>query len=342
MIRANEGYAAELKLDDLHRSQTMQDCEIDRLETEELPAYYKRRSAGVWICIATLTVALAVIVAYGYAILRQEAPQVEQVPGLARSLPAIAQHLANVERRLVDSRVDQQHLASNMQNIDAESKVALSQTQQQTSKRIANLKDSLVKGLNQQTVALQAQLSTLLSERKADQLRLAQVEDQLSQARSELVTAQRDFTSQLEVLHEQQGEQNRQLASVSNTLPVQQVPFIAQKNQQAEVVPGISFRLTKTDARRQRFDGTIESAPGNQKVSVQSERARSPIVLFPNEQGRAYVMVVTSVNQKEVIGYLLIPAKNGMADPTDFMFATENPHSPTSIPASHAASLVEP
>ncbi|MGD0224169.1 MAG: hypothetical protein ABSF71_17710 [Terriglobia bacterium] len=342
MIRASEGYAAEFKLDNLNRSQTAQDWEIDRADVEELPAYYKRRSAGVWACIATLTVALAVVVAYGYTVLWQEGIQLEQVPVIAKSLPAIAQHLGNVERRLADSRADQQNLASQVRSIDAESKAALGRTRGQTGQLVANLKASLLKGLNQQTSMFQTQLAQLTSERNADQLHLAQVEAQLSQARNELETARTDFASQVAALREQQGQEHRELASLSDSLPTHQVAFEALKNHQDEVIPGVSFQLTKTDVRHQRFDGTIASAPGNQRVSVQSQGVRTPVVFFPSEQGKAYVMVVTSINQNGVTGYLLIPAKNGTTAPTDFISATDNPQRPISNPVSHGGNLAEP
>ena len=342
MIRASEGYAAEFKLDNLNRSQTEQDWEVDRPDIEELPAYYKRRSAGVWACIATLTVALAVVVAYGYTVLWQEGIQLEQVPVIARSLPAIAQHLGNVERRLADSRADQQNLALQVRNIDAESKAALGQTQEQTGQLVANLKASLLKGLTQQNSMFQTQLAKLTSERTADQVHLAQVEERLSQARNELEAARSDFSSQFAALRAQQGVEHHELASLSDSLPTRQVAFEAQKNHDYEVIPGVSFQLTKTDVRHQRFDGIIASAPDHQKVSVQSQSVRTPVVFFPEDQGKACMMVVTSVNQKGVTGYLLIPAKIGATDPKDFISATDNPRSPISNADSHGSSVTEP
>lgn len=346
MIRASDGQAAEFKLENFNRSetasQTARAWEFDRADVEELPAYYKRRSAGVWACIATLTVALAAVVAYGYAILQQQGIQVEQVPGLAKSLPAIAQHLGNVERRLADSRIDQQNLASQVHAIDVQSKAALGQTQQQTGQLVANMKASVLKGLNQQTATLQAQLNQLTSERNADKAHMAQVEAQLSQAQSELETARNDFTSQVAALREQQGQEHRELTSLSDSLPTRQVAFEVQKNHQDEVIPGVSFQLTKADVRHQRFDGTIASAAGSQKVSVQGQSARSPVVFFPSEHAKPYVMVVTSVSQKAVSGYLLVPARNSTTDPKDVISATEAPQSPTSTSVSHTGSVAQP
>ncbi|HXW15456.1 MAG TPA: hypothetical protein VEN79_13185 [Terriglobia bacterium] len=331
MIQGNDRCAPEFEMDGIHRFEAARNWESDRPEMEDVPAYFKRRSAGVWTCLATLAVALAVVVAYGYSVLRQEGIQSEQVPGIAKSLPAIAQHVSNLERRLADSRAYQQNLASEMQKIDAKSMAALDQTRQQTGKQITSVKDALLKGLNQQTLAFQAQLAELMSERNANRLQLAQVEEQLSKARDELETARKDYESQVAALREQQGIEDRELASISSSLPTRQVAFEAQKNQAAEVIPGVTFHLTKTDVRHQRFDGTIVPTPGKQRISVQSQSVQSPVTFFPSEEVKPYVMVVTSIDQKGVTGYLLIPAKSGTMESTDFISAADNPLSPASI-----------
>ena len=61
----------------------IEDWETDRLEVEGIPAYYNRRSAGVWAYLAALTVALAVAVVYGYAVLNQESIQLGPVHTIA-------------------------------------------------------------------------------------------------------------------------------------------------------------------------------------------------------------------------------------------------------------------
>jgi len=124
MFSAGEAHGHELNQDDRKRSQIGEDSERERAEGEDVAAYYKQRSAGVWACLAALTVILAVVVVYGYTILRQEGVQLEQIPGMTKSLSAIGQQLGSVERRLADSRADQQKLASQVQNTDAGSKAA--------------------------------------------------------------------------------------------------------------------------------------------------------------------------------------------------------------------------
>ena len=332
MLHSTEGSAPELNADNQARYHDMQDWKIDHAEVEDVPAYDKRRSAGIWACIATLTVALAVVVVYGYAVLKQEDTQIAQVSGMMKTLPAISQNVASFERRYLDLKAGEQNLLSQVQGVDAKSRVAIGQNRQQTDTLVAQMQRSLIKGLKERTVALQDQVSQMASERGSEQLRLAQVEEQLTQARYELEAARKDYTRQLAAVREQQSENHSEIASINNSLSTRQVTFEIQRYQDAAIAPGISFHLTRTDVRHQRFDGWIESSPGNQKVNVQSQGAGKPVIFYPSEQGKAFVMIVTRVDQKGASGYLLTPSGDRTEQPA-LISVTDNQHVPAAVPS---------
>jgi hypothetical protein len=342
MIEANEGYPPELILDDQHRSRSREDWEADRAEAEEVPPYFRRRSAGMWTCLAVLTVALGITVAYGYTVLEQEGVQLEQITGLTKSLPPITQHLANLERRLADSRVAQQGLASQVRNIDVESKSALAETRQQTGRLMAQMQQSLSRQINQQTVAFQAQVSRLANDRATELARVTKVEAQIAQERSDLEAARADYARELASVRDQQAAEHHELASLSSSLPTRQVAFDIQKNQPVEIAPGVFFRLTKADIGRQRFDGWIESRSGHQRVSVQGQGVRTPIVFYPSEDSKALEMVVTRICGIGAAGYVLTPAGLATADQAHIVSAAENPVSPGTAPSTGEISLSEP
>jgi hypothetical protein len=343
MIQANEGLAPEVLMDKQNQppARPLEDVEFDRPEIEEAAAYYQRRTAGLWACLATLAVALVVSVGYGYTVLLQEGIQLDQIPGLARSLPAINEHLASVENRLVDSRAAQNRLASKIQQIGVESNAALTATRQQTGMLVAQLQRSVDKEMNQRTTLIQAQLSQMVTLRAADQARLTQVEAELVRERTQLEAARADYAHELASIREQQGQANRELASISSSLPTRQISFSLRKNQSAEIAPGVSFLLTKTDSGHQRFDGWIESTPGKQRVSVQNQGVRNPVVFFPAQDGRAYVLVVTSINEQGAGGYLMIPAGANKPSSGDVVSAADNSVVPVSEIVGNQGNLAE-
>ena len=284
--------------------------ETEPAELQGVEPNRHRSSAGVWACLATLAIGLVVSIAYGYAVLRQENIQLEQIPGIIKSLPAMSQHLASFEKRLEFSRSDQQHLASQVQKIDVSSRAAIDATREQAGQLVTQVRQNLLKEINQRTVALQSQVSMLASERNADQQLLAQMKEQLTQARFEMERTQKDYAIDLAALHQRQGEDRHELVSLSSALPTRRVSFAVQKNRLATLIPGISFQLIKADVRHQRFDGLIESTPGDQAISVQSQGVRNPVMFYSGE-GKGFLLVVTRVDESNAYGYLLVPNDNG-------------------------------
>ncbi len=282
--------------------------EADSTEFEVPAPYHRRTSAGMWACLATLTVGLAVSIAYGYAVLRQENVQLEQIPGIVKSLPAMSQQLANLENRLEFAGVSQRRLASEVRSLDVSSKASLEEMRQHSGQMVAQVRQSLLKDMDQRTAGLETQVALLASQRNADLQVLAQMKEQVLQARAEMEKAQKDYALELSALQERQGAERHELASLTGSLPTRQVSFAVEKNRQTIIVPGISFQLIKTDVHHQRFDGLIESTPGDKAISVQSQGVRNPVMFYPGDSVKGFLFVVTRVDDKEVYGYLLVPS----------------------------------
>ena len=310
MIPASEENTLRLNVDERNRAHAMEGWDNGRTESDEVSPYHKRRAAGVWICLATLAVVVIAAVVYGYSVLEREGVSIEQVPGMTKSISALGQHVADVENRLAASGVEQQKLAAEMHSIDAGAKAAFGEAQERTS-GIAHQEEALLKNLNQQNSAFRAQVAQLVSQRNGDLARLSQIERQLTEAQTALTTAREDYSHQLATLREEQGAQHRELASLGKSLPTEQTNIQILKSQPVDLTSGVSFQLTKIDLRRQRFDGWIKWAGGNQKLLVQNQAVRRPVVFYPNEHPDPVLLVLMSLNQKGASGYLLKPPSNG-------------------------------
>lgn len=270
MAQGREGFADDFNFENESVGANLEngsvgatELEAHRPDVEDIPAYYKRRSAGFWACLASLTVVLAVAVAYGYAVLQHEDIQVAQVPGIAKSLSAIGLHVADVERRLADSKTDQHNLAARIQNIAAESAAGLDLNRQQTAAVVAQVQQTLLAHVNQQTAALQPQLSQLLRERDADRARVAQLEQQLTQARYDLASTRQDYTRQAEAVRAVQDEIHREIASINNSLFTPAINADMRANEKMRAVPEGSSQLMTIQETRQPFNVSVESVAGD-------------------------------------------------------------------------------
>jgi flagellar biosynthesis chaperone FliJ len=296
----------------------------DVLEADDVPLYYKRRSAGVWTGLASVMVALVAACTYGYSILRQQNIQLESIPALMKSLPELNYHIVNVANLLTSTRADQQNLEAQVLKVDAGTSAALGQTQKQMGVLVNHMQQSLLSGMSQSNGDLQAQISQLAGQQDAYQRQLSQVQSDLEQTRLELASAQKEYSEALDVIREEQSSVHRELTSLSGSLPTRQVNFEIRKNQAADIAPGVSFRLTRIDAGHQRFDGWIESGAAHQKVWVQNQEARSPVMFFPTDQGKAFLMVPTRVKSQSVSGYFLVPTRGDVTDRAHLVSSTSN------------------
>jgi hypothetical protein len=263
MYQVSEGFANGLNLERSVDTDRVERAPAEVSEVEDVAPYYKRRSAGVWACLASLSLVLAVVVGYGYNILEQEDMQIEQVPGMAKSISAIGQHVGNVEKRLADARVDQQNLAAQIQKVGAQSQMALNVTQQQTEAMIARTQETVFRHLNQQTGPLQPALAQLMRERTADRARLAQLEQQLLQARYEIASTKRDYTRQVESFRELQDELHHEIASLSNSSPAPSLNADVQADHEVASARGDSSRTSTVQDRPQSIDGSVVPATGS-------------------------------------------------------------------------------
>ena len=285
----------------------MQDDSWEGDHSREVPAYHKRRTAGLWTALATLAVALVVAASYGYSVISKNNAQLAWLPGLTKSLSAVRGRLDGLETRLQVWQDGQKNLAARIQQMDAGWKSKLNDVRLHAAKLVNDAYQKEQEELNLRTAAINAQMVQMASRQRAEQIHMAQLEQDLARTRQELASVRENYTRELAGLREQQTSNRREIASINNLLATDEVDFEITKNQGEEIVPGVSLHLTKTDTQRQRFQGWIWLAGNRHTIWVRGQGIQRPVVFYPKAGGEAYELVVTRVNQKDATGYLLIP-----------------------------------
>ncbi|MBZ5564208.1 MAG: hypothetical protein LAP13_17515 [Acidobacteriia bacterium] len=308
MIEATERWSSNpaFVLDDSRNHQL--DAELERDQADEIPAYHRRKSAGIWTAMASLALALAVLAAYGYAVLDNDNLQLSQLPRLAKSLSAVSLHSLDLERRLQDVSEYQKGLTARMQKADVAWQSGLDAARAQPAGLVAGLRVEFRRELDSRSSVLKAQIARMASDQDASRAQLAEVEQELARTRQELASVRRSQAQELAELRREQNVSHFEITSINNLLATNQVGFAIQKGQPAGVVPGVSLNLTGTDVRHQRFDGWIGFQPQGRTLQMRAQEVQQPFVFFPNPGGRAYELVVTQVDPGKVTGYLLVPA----------------------------------
>ena len=91
------------------------------------------------------------------------------------------------------------------------------------------------------------------------------------------------------------------------------VSFQVLQNHSRVLVPGVSFGLSRADARRQRVDAWMWIAPERRTIWLRNQPAHAPEVFYGHQDGRKREVVITSITSSSVSGYLLLPA-NALPD----------------------------
>ncbi len=301
----NQWVGTKLALEDTEIGGQDETWESDH--SREVPAYHKRRTAGLWTAVATLAVALAVVAGYGYSVLSKDNAQLSWLPGLVGSLSTVRARLDGLETKLQTWQAGQKGLATQVQRMDAAWKSQLSEVRQHAVKLTTDAYQIEHEELVERTQALNAQIAQMASRQQVEQTRVAQLEQDLARTRQELASVRENYDRDLADVRAQQAANRGDIASINNLLSTDEIDFEVEKNKEQEIVPGVSLHLTKTDIQHQRYQGWIWLAASRRTIWVKGQNVQRPVVFYPKAGGEAFELVLTRVNQRGGTGYLLIP-----------------------------------
>jgi cell division protein FtsB len=277
-------------------------------EYRDVHTYHTRGKTGLWTAFVMLTVVLGVLGAGGYWLLKNQNAQISWLPDLSKSVSSLRDRTNALEASLKEWSSKQEVLAATVQKLDSGWEARLKGVRRYAAELVSQAIEKEHAELNQRTTALNAQVADVKSSQQADQAHLAQLEKDLASTRQELASVRNGSSSQIAALQEQQASTRDEVDSLNDVLSTDQVDFEVQMNRDAEIVPGVSFRLTGTDIAHQQFRGWIFLQGSAHRVWFQRQAVESPVVFYPQSGGEAYELVVTRVNRKDAVGYLLMPS----------------------------------
>jgi hypothetical protein len=261
----------------------------DRDQSVDMPVYHRRRTAGLWTALA-------------------HDAELMWLSGRVSSFSAVRDHANRLEATVREWNVRQESLKAQVHKMDAGWKSGFNDFRLRAAALEANANQREHNDLNQRTAALNAQIADISSSQHTEQARIAQLERELTSARQELASAKASYTRELAALRQQQASSQREIVSLNNVLSTDQINFEAEKNHDAEIVPGVLLHLTSTDIARQRYGGWIWLTQSRRRIWIRRQVIESPQVFYPVAGDEAYELVVTQVNTKDVAGYLLVPS----------------------------------
>jgi hypothetical protein len=166
--------------------------------------------------------------------------------------------------------------------------------------------------LDQQGQVVDARLNNVESMQSQDRAQLALLNDQLraqvASLREQLTAAQENTGRDLASLQGQVNEDQGNLHTLGQQLHREKVLFEIVKDSPAELVPGVTLTVLKTDASYQRFRGYISLTNEGKTLWLNDLSAKEAVDLYAQQYSHPYSLIVTTVRKDGVVGYLLLPA----------------------------------
>jgi sortase A len=97
------------------------------------------------------------------------------------------------------------------------------------------------------------------------------------------------------------------LEGAAHRLAGRKVRFEVSKDHSCQLAPGISFGLTGTDMYDHRVSGWMWVMPDRRTIWLRDQSVQVPVIFYGQQDGKKRELVITSITQTQVKGYLFLP-----------------------------------
>ncbi len=272
----------------------------------------RRSNGGLWLALMILVFALAGASAYFYLSLRNNNISLSDVTGMLQSINTLGGRMGAAEAKLRDLAANWDAMANQLAELDRKVDSSLRATRNQTRELVGQAAGRLQAELDQQGHIVNARLNNVESMQGQDRAQLAQLNDQLrgqiASLREQLTAAQESTGRDLADLQGQVSEGQGNLHALAQQLHREKVTFEIVKGSPEELAPGITLTVLKTEVSYQRFRGYISLTDEGKTLWLNNQSAKEAVDLYSQRYSHPYSLIVTTVSNDGVVGYLLLPA----------------------------------
>jgi len=264
------------------------------------PEQLRRRLAALWVAVVALAVVLSGVTAYGYLTLQKHNLQLSQLPGVQETLALAGQRLEAVEGKLQAWAADWDTLQARMTGLERRVAYNRELARSEAQKQAAAVEERLRAEAGELANAMDARLTLLESGAEAERARLAQLQEDVAAARTE---SRRELAS----VREDLARGDQRVEELARVIDRERVDFEMDKNSTRELAGGVSLRITSTNVAQQKVKGWMWLLPDRKTLWVRELGIQQAYVFYRRDGSGPSELVITSVQDGGVSGYLLVP-----------------------------------
>ena len=289
-------------------------CELARSDIAEIRselASQDRKSKGSLWTTALLLIALVLAGTYGYYELQGQESLLAQLPGVQKSVDAVAQRLSSTEERVRYWADNWNGLTERVGKVEKVASTNLRAARNFAVEQAARVRYELKGEMISRTQSINAKLEQLENSQQQDRVQLAALQQQVDYARSEasgqLASAQKENGREFGDIRQVVDRNRNDVNAIARNLDRQRLNFEVVKNRSHELAPGLAFTALKTDVSHQQVDGYLQLVPEGRFLWVHKQGIEQPMLFHYQGDKRAYEVVFTRVAEDSAVGYVLMP-----------------------------------
>ena len=243
----------------------------------------RQRITRLWVAVVALAVVLSGVTAYGYLTLQKHNLQLAQLPGVQETLALAAKRLDGVEGKLQTWAADWDALQARLTGLERRVAYNRELARTEAQKQAAAAEARLRAEASEQAQATDARLAVLESSQEMERARLAALQQEVAAVRLDT---------------------GRDLARV---LDRERVDFEMDQDSTRELAGGVSLRITSTNVSHQKVKGWMWLLPDRKTLWIRELGIQQALVFYRRDGSGPSELVITSVGDGSVAGYLLLP-----------------------------------
>ena len=260
----------------------------------------RQRITRLWVAVVALAVVLSGVTAYGYLTLQKHNLQLAQLPGVQETLALAAKRLDGVEGKLQTWAADWDALQARLTGLERRVAYNRELARTEAQKQAAAAEARLRVEASEQAQATDARLTLLESGAEAERARLGQLQEDVAAAR---VDARRELAS----VRQDLARGDQRVEELARVLDRERVDFEMDQDSTRELAGGVSLRITSTNVSHQNVKGWMWLLPDRKTLWIRELGIQQALVFYRRDGSGPSELVITSVQDGGVSGYLLLP-----------------------------------
>ncbi len=280
-------------------------------EAPSAPAPRRSKGSASGVVALLLLVLILGLIWYDRPQLMEDYQYLTHLPSTEQAMKTLEAQATTTEAQLRSLTDNWGSLESKLTKLDRKVSSGFAGARKYVDQEVANAQSQIMAELNQRSDAMNARLDQVESDQAQTKAQLAQAQDQFQKQvntlQQQVAELQNNTNQNVAKLEQEVGRNQDGLEALGDQLNRKRVDFEVTENHTADIAPGVSLTVLKTNVSYQSFDGFLSLKDEGKTVWLSSAGISRAVSFYPQPTKLPYDLVVTRIGARNVVGYVMVP-----------------------------------